>query len=211
MIFYCISLQVSGEDFIISFSPKNFLKTKTTFTIPYREFSPILHRAQGIVLIFLTVSEEHFPISLCNIDALITKKKCCKYSFHKMANFTFKKLFCHCTSHLWFPSFTPPSSSIPPLFHPLEPSKDQGFQGQQMNTAEQYTKPRGINPHLKAGSGKLVIGKRFQEQAKESETPPLALSGLFPKHQAKTHNICRGPIVDMWKYHNCCFSLCESM
>jgi len=48
-----------------------------------------------------------------------------------------------------------------------------------------------------------------EEQAKESETPPLPLLGVPQKLQANNHNIiCRRPSGDPCRLHNCCFSLC---
>lgn len=47
----------------------------------------------------------------------------------------------------------------------------------------------GTDFHIKAGQDNPVGGKMSQEQAKQSDTHPLPLSGAPPKHQAKLQHV----------------------
>lgn len=107
--------------------------------------------------------------------------------------------------YLFFPHTIHPDCSFPshhssqfcphlpstqdPLSAPPPPRKEQDSQGHQWNITQDTVRP-GTSRHIKAGQGNPVGLKGSQAQAKQSEPPPLALSGVPPqKYQANHHNI----------------------
>ena len=101
------------------------------------------------------------------------------------SNLTFFNFnFIYFTSRLQFPLNAPLLPTPLFLFR-----KWQDSQGYQPNMSYQVAIRLGTSPHIKAGQGNPVGGKGSQEQAKESETPPLPLLGVPQEHQATQHNI----------------------
>lgn len=86
--------------------------------------------------------------------------------------------------HATFPLFQicyPPSCPAP--------RKEQASQRHPLNMGKQDTIRPDINSYMTARSDSPAEGMGSQKQAKETETPPLPLSGIPPKHQANNYNI----------------------
>jgi len=106
-------------------------------------------------------------------------------------------LFLHSSLIQYTPTAaSPPSTSPRFLPAPLSPRSTPlpfSFRNEQVSLPEHYImKFNKIShkPHIKAGWGNPVGGKSFQEQAKESETPPLSLLGVPQNPKVYNHSTC---------------------